>query len=61
MVLAWDVRQTTYDVRDGVLSRGGRAEQVRDHAADPVLREELPGPVRPGGAVRGLQQLGLGG
>ncbi|MGA9746997.1 MAG: hypothetical protein WBQ50_06040 [Nocardioides sp.] len=40
VVLAWDVEQTTYDVTASVREVG--TEQLRDHAADPVLRGDLP-------------------
>ncbi|QNN52707.1 hypothetical protein [Nocardioides mesophilus] len=41
VVLAWDVLRTTYDVSAGRVREVSRT-QVRDHAADPVLRTEMP-------------------
>lgn len=41
VVLAWDVRRTTYTVEDGEAQSAG-TQQIRDHAADPVLRKEIP-------------------
>ena len=41
IVLAWDVERTTYEL-DGHTARQVGSEQIRDHAADPVLRREMP-------------------
>jgi hypothetical protein len=41
VILAWDVRRTTYRLHGGEAELLGTA-QIRDHAADPVLRKELP-------------------
>jgi hypothetical protein len=41
VVLAWDVQRTSYRLEDGEAVRTG-TKQVRDHAADPVLRDEMP-------------------
>jgi hypothetical protein len=48
VVLAWDVQRTTYRLEDGEASRTG-TKQVRDHAADPVLRDEMPALFEPDG------------
>ena len=47
VVLAWDVERTTYAVTATGAEETG-TEQVRDHAADPVLREEMPALFEPG-------------
>lgn len=47
VVLAWDVEQTTYAVTAAGAEPTG-TEQVRDHAADPVLRKEMPALFEPG-------------
>ncbi len=41
IVLAWDVRRTTYDIEGGVASVGGTT-MVREAAADPLLRGQSP-------------------
>jgi hypothetical protein len=41
VILAWDVQRTTYRIDETGAEELGSA-QVRDHAADPVLRKELP-------------------
>ena len=41
IVLAWDVERTAYRI-DGTEARSAGSRQVRDHAADPVLRREMP-------------------
>lgn len=41
VVLAWDVLRTTYRLDGGEAATTG-SEQIRDHTADPVLREEMP-------------------
>lgn len=41
VVLAWDVRRTSYQVDEGEADQVG-SKQILDHAADPVLRRELP-------------------
>jgi hypothetical protein len=41
VVLAWDVQRTTYRLGESSVEEVG-TEQVRDHAADPVVRKELP-------------------
>lgn len=41
VVLAWDVERTTYDL-SGAHVRRTATEQVRDHAADPLLRRDMP-------------------
>jgi hypothetical protein len=41
VVLAWDVQRTTYRIGESSVEEVG-TEQVRDHAADPVVRKELP-------------------
>ncbi len=41
VVLAWDVQLTTYDVVTGEASVTSD-RQIRDHAADPTLRQEMP-------------------
>jgi hypothetical protein len=41
IILAWDVQRTTYRIGESSVEEVG-TEQVRDHAADPVLRKELP-------------------
>lgn len=41
VVLAWDVRLTTYDVSAGDAVQTSD-QQVEDHAADPALRKERP-------------------
>ena len=46
-MLAWDVERTTYAVTATGAEETG-TEQVRDHAADPVLREEMPALFEPG-------------
>lgn len=48
VVLAWDVQRTSYVVRDGEAARTG-TRQIRDHAADPVLRKEMPALFEPDG------------
>ena len=47
VVLAWDVERTTYALTAAGAEPTG-TEQVRDHAADPVLREEMPALFEPG-------------
>ena len=41
ILLAWDVRSTTYDITDGEAVETSTS-QVEDHAADPLLREQRP-------------------
>lgn len=41
IVLAWDVRQTTYTL-DGNDAQQTSTRQIRDAAADPLLRKEMP-------------------
>jgi len=41
VILAWDVQRTTYRITAAGVEKVD-SEQVRDHAADPVLRKELP-------------------
>ena len=52
IVLAWDVTRTTYEV-DGTRAVATGSEQVRDHAADPVLREDMPDLFEPGALLAG--------
>jgi hypothetical protein len=49
VVLAWDVQRTTYRIDDGGAVRLS-SEQIRDHAADPILRKELPQLFEPDGS-----------
>lgn len=51
VVLAWDVQRTSYRLEDGEAVRTG-TKQVRDHAADPVLRDEMPALFEPDGFFR---------
>jgi hypothetical protein len=46
VVLAWDVERTTYALTAVGAEETGTA-QVRDHAADPLLREEMPALFQP--------------
>lgn len=48
VVLAWDVQRTSYRLEGGKVTTTG-SEQVRDHTADPVLREEMPALFEPDG------------
>jgi hypothetical protein len=41
VVMAWDVQRTSYRFEDGEAVRTG-TRQIRDHAADPVLRKQMP-------------------
>ncbi|MGI8899532.1 MAG: hypothetical protein ACR2HA_01135 [Nocardioides sp.] len=41
ILIAWDVRLTTYDVTDGGPVRTS-SRQLEDHAADPLLRRDRP-------------------
>lgn len=41
VVLAWDVRRTTYAL-EGATAKQTGSEQLVDHAADPVLRNDMP-------------------
>ena len=41
VILAWDVQRTTYRIGDSGVEELG-STQIKDHAADPVLRKELP-------------------
>jgi hypothetical protein len=50
VVLAWDVWRTTYEV-DGAKVKGAGNEQIRDHAADPLLRKAIPELFEPGGLL----------
>jgi len=47
VVLAWDVERSTYRIT-GAEAQPGGTEQIRDHAADPLLREEMPALFEPG-------------
>jgi len=47
IVLAWDVERTAYRI-EGASAELVGSEQVRDHAADPVLRQEMPELFEPG-------------
>lgn len=51
VVLAWDVQRTSYRLEGGEAVRTG-TKQVRDHAADPVLRDEMPALFDPHGFFR---------
>lgn len=48
VVMAWDVQRTSYRLDDGQAVRTG-TKQIRDHAADPVLRKEMPALFEPDG------------
>lgn len=48
VVLAWDVQRTSYRLDGGEATTIG-SEQIRDHTADPVLREEMPALFEPDG------------
>ena len=48
VVMAWDVQRTSYRLDGGEATRTG-TRQIRDHAADPVLREEMPALFEPDG------------
>ncbi len=48
VVLAWDVQRTSYRLEGGRATATG-SEQIRDHTADPVLREEMPALFEPDG------------
>jgi hypothetical protein len=48
VVLAWDVQRTSYRLEHGEATRIG-TKQVRDHTADPVLRDEMPTLFEPDG------------
>ena len=48
VVLAWDVQRTTYRIGESTVEETGSA-QIRDHAADPVLRKEMPQLFEPDG------------
>lgn len=50
VVLAWDVHLTTYEI-DGADATESGTEQIRDHAADPLLHKEMPALFRPGGLL----------
>lgn len=54
VVLAWDVQRTSYRLEDGEAVRTG-TKQVRDHAADPVLRDEMPALFDTDGFFRGCR------
>lgn len=41
VVLAWDVQRTSYRL-DGSTAESTGTKQVRDHTADPVLRDQMP-------------------
>lgn len=49
VVLAWDVRRTTYRIGEGNAVQLD-SEQIRDHAADPIVRDELPQLFEPDGS-----------
>lgn len=48
VVLAWDVQRTSYRLAGGEATATG-SEQIRDHTADPTLREEMPALFEPDG------------
>jgi hypothetical protein len=48
VVLAWDVQRTSYRLDGGEAEATG-SDQIRDHTADPVLREEMPALFEPDG------------
>ncbi len=48
IVLAWDVQRTTYRIGESAVEEAG-SDQIRDHTADPVLREEMPQLFEPDG------------
>lgn len=50
VVLAWDVRRTTYEVH-GSEATEIDSEQIRDHTADPLLHEQMPELFEPGGLL----------
>ncbi len=52
VILAWDVRRTTYKVGEGDATEVSSV-LVRDHAADPVLRRDLPALFEPGALFAG--------
>jgi hypothetical protein len=47
VILAWDVQRTTYRINAGGEAVLVGTKQVRDHAADPTLRKEMPGLFEP--------------
>lgn len=48
VILAWDVQRTTYRLVEGEAQQQD-SEQIRDHAADPVLRKKMPQLFEPDG------------
>jgi hypothetical protein len=48
IVLAWDVQRTTYRIGESGVEELD-SSQIEDHAADPVLRKEMPQLFRPDG------------
>ncbi|MGN6576555.1 MAG: hypothetical protein ACTHKG_12780 [Nocardioides sp.] len=48
VVLAWDVQRTTYRIGDAGVEQID-SEQIEDHAADPVLRKDMPQLFEPDG------------
>ncbi len=55
ILLAWDVRSTTYDITDGEAVETSTS-QVEDHAADPLLREQRPELFDTGSLLSGCSQ-----
>jgi hypothetical protein len=52
VVMAWDVYRSTYPVGSGELEPA-QPELVRDHAADPILRREMPELFEPAALFQG--------
>jgi hypothetical protein len=50
VVLAWDVHRTTYEV-DGAHAEKAGSDQLHDHIADPMLREQMPELFEPEGLL----------
>jgi hypothetical protein len=52
VVLAWDVRKTTYSL-DGTVAKRTTSRQIRDAAADPTLHKRMPQLFDPSGYFAG--------